>query len=352
MRLLALIKKEIISIKNDKRILFVIIASPLMQILIFSFAASLEIKNANIGILNHDKTNFSDELVYALKNANFTKKVYFVKTKNEGKNLIDNQKIIALIHIPNNFYKLKNIQIIADGRHSTTAQVINGYIEMIFQKKLISSSLNLETKILYNPNLNNFWWIVPSLFGSITMVIAIILTALSISKERELGTFDQLLVSPLSSFEILLGKLIPALFISIFISSIVILFALFLFKIPFNGSVLILYFGVVVFLFCICGVGLFISSLSNTQQQAILGSFVFMIPSFLLSGFATPIENMPPWLISFTNFVPLKHYLLLIKGVFLKNISLEIALNYIIPMFLLGILSLSVAMIFFKKNSS
>jgi len=155
----------------------------------------------------------------------------------------------------------------------------------------------------------------------------------------------------LRPFEILVGKLVPALLISMLESILILLFAIYLFGVPLMGSLTILYTGVIVFLFSISGIGLFISAISNTQQQAILGSFVFLLPSILLSGFATPIENMPSWLQPFTALTPLKYYLILIKGVFLKDISWTIAWIQIVPMFFLGIISMSIAMIFFRRRS-
>lgn len=247
------------------------------------------------------------------------------------------------------------IQLILDGRHANTAQIAEAYLSTMvlqFQASLgFQSPVTISTRNFYNPNLNNYWWIIPNLFGSITMIVAMLLTALSIARERELGTFDQILVSPLRPFEILLGKLLPALMISIFESSIIILVAHYLFHVPLNGSLWLLYLGVVVFLFSMSGVGLFISSISRTQQQAILGSFVILLPSFLLSGFATPVQNMPIWLQPVSHFIPLKYYLVLIKGVFLKDISFAMALPELIPMFLLGIVSMSVAMYFFRMKT-
>jgi ABC-2 type transport system permease protein len=152
--------------------------------------------------------------------------------------------------------------------------------------------------------------------------------------------------------EILLGKLLPALLISVFESSIILFIAIYAFGVPLNGSVWLLYLSVVTFLFSMSGVGLFISAISNTQQQAILGAFVILLPSFLLSGFATPVENMPSWLQPFSSFIPLKYYLILIKGVFLKNISFNIAVTQLLPMFFLGIVAMLVAMYFFKKKSA
>ena len=204
----------------------------------------------------------------------------------------------------------------------------------------------------YNPNLDNFWWILPNLMGSLSMIIALLLTALSVARERELGTFDQTLVSPLSPSVLIIGKTIPPLIISTLEASVIFFAATTFFGVPFVGSIFILYVGLISFLFSIVGMGLFISSISSTQQQGILGAFVLVVPYVLMSGFATPVENMPSWLIPLTDLVSLKYFLVLLKGVFLKNISFAIALELILPMLALGFVSLFCASWMFRKKIS
>lgn len=360
-RLFALIRKEALAIKNDKKSLFVVIVPPLVQVLIFSFAATLEVKHIDLAVFDQDGTRASQELIQDIKGSSYIQKLVRIQNNHEISELINTQKVLAVLVIPSGFGKellsaKANVQLLLDGRRSNTAQIAEGYLSSIVQtfflsKQSSSSVVNIQTRFFFNPNLSNFWWIVPNLFGTITMVVAMLLTALSIARERELGTFDQILVSPLRPFEILIGKLVPALLISMIESILILLIAIYLFGVPLMGSLTILYTGVIVFLFSISGIGLFISAISNTQQQAILGSFVFLLPSILLSGFATPVENMPSWLQPLTALTPLKYYLVLIKGVFLKDISWGIAWSQIVPMFFLGVISMSIAMIFFRRRS-
>ncbi|MDR1284843.1 MAG: ABC transporter permease [Campylobacteraceae bacterium] len=360
MRLFALIKKEFLAIKNDKKSMFVIIVPPLLQIFIFSFAATTEVKHVDLAVFDRDGSYQSREFIQELKGSSYIKNLISIQNYDEAKKLIGVKKIIGFLVIPDNFAENlgtqdSKIQLILDGRRSNTAQIVEGYVSqtlMRFQaKEGVQNPLEVYSRYIYNQNLTNFWWIVPNLFGSITMLLAIILSALSITREKELGTFEQILVSPLSSYEILLGKLIPGFIISIIVSTVILSLAIFYFKVPFNGSLSMLYLGVVIFLFTISGVGLFISSLCKTQQQAILGSFVFLLPSFLLSGFSSPIENMPLWLQPVSDFIPLKYYIILIKGVFLKDISFAIAMPLLIKMFLMGSVSLVAALILFKKKT-
>lgn len=346
MRLFALIKKEILAIKNDRRSMFVVIVPPLLQILIFAFSVTLEVRNVNLAIFNQDNSKQSKELITSLESAKFVKKITMVYNIEEGKKLITNQDAMAFLIIPKNYaQKTQNLGIILDGRHSNSAQIINGYIE-----QSIGSNDFINLRSFYNPNLDNFWWIVPNLACSIVMIMAIVLTALSIAREKEIGTFDQILVSPLTPFEVLLGKLVAPLFIATFLSIIVTAISYYLFKIPIIGNLLLLYFGMAIFIFSICSIGLFISCVSSTQQQAILWAFVFLLPSIMLSGFATPIANMPSWLQPVSDFVPLTYHIKFVKGIFLKDISPVQSLSYLLPMFAFGVAFFLISLAVFKKS--
>lgn len=358
-QLLALMKKEFLAIWSDKKSRVIIIIPPLLQLFLFSFAVTLEVKNISIGVLDRDNSVQSQELIRALRYSNSFTHVYRLRSQKELQTAIDTQKILAGVYIPQEFAKdvqskrTATIQIIADGRKSNTAQITEGYmqnaINRVFGDIKVQQNI-IVSRNLYNPNLDNFWWILPNLIGTISMIVALLLTALSVARERELGTFEQILVTPLSSTALILGKTIPPLLISIFDAMIIFLICVFGFGVPFTGSVLILFLGIVSFLFSIVGLGLFISSMVSTQQQGILGAFVLLVPYILMSGFATPVENMPEWLIPFTDIVSLKYFLVLLKGVFLKDIGFNIALELILPMLGLGMLSLIGATWMFRKK--
>jgi ABC-2 type transport system permease protein len=255
--------------------------------------------------------------------------------------------------------KKADVQLILDGRRSNTTQILAGYVGVMIDrfnqdfanKRDIPSQ---ETKIIprswFNPNLIYYWFNVPNLSGVITMLVGLLVTALSVARERELGTFDQLLVSPISPIEILIGKSLPGIFIGMTEGTIIICAAIFIFQIPFTGSLLLLYMNMLVFICSVVGVGLFISSLCQTQQQAILGTFAFMSPAVSLSGYATPIEAMPNWLQSFTYINPLRYYLVVAKGIFLKNMSFDIVWENTWPLALIAIFNLTAATLFFRKR--
>ena len=249
------------------------------------------------------------------------------------------------------------------GRRSNASQIVAGYLSGIAASMSNSANVNLaalggdasggDSLVVshwFNPNLDDFWFIVPSLLGTLTLLIALVVTGQSVARERELGTFDQLMVSPLRVSEILIGKTVPPLIIGVVQSTAFLLVAVLFFQIPFRGSLLLLYLGIVFFLASVIGVGLFISSLSQTQQQAFLGTFLFTAPAILLSGFATPVENMPGWLQILTQANPLRHFLVIVRGVFLKGLPAADVLASVVPLVLIAIFTLSTAAWLFRRR--
>lgn len=364
-RILTLIYKEILAVWSDKKSRIVLIVPPITQLFIFAFAATLDVKNVPIGILNRDNGKESIELAERFHGSPTFSYIKYLHSVDEIPAFIDNQRGAMVLSIDPEFsknlysQKAANVQIILDGRKSNTAQIIAGYTSVILDQynrdfaalnNLPQQRTALFPRFWFNPNIIYYWYNVPSLCGILTMLVGLIVTALSVARERELGTFDQLLVSPLLPIEILIGKTIPAIVIGIAEGSIILLAGIFFFQIPFTGSLLALYFSMLVFVTSIVGVGLFISSLSQTQQQAILGAFVFMSPSVLLSGFATPIENMPVWLQYITYLNPLRYFLVVAKGSFLKAMPWDIVLENTWPMAIIALFTLTGAAWFFRSK--
>jgi ABC-2 type transport system permease protein len=364
-RIRTLIVKEILAVWRDKKSRFVLIVPPIIQLAVFSMAATLDVKNVPIAILNRDAGAESFELLQRFHGSPTFNHIIYLEKVADIADVIDNQRAIMVIHIDELFSrrlrakKKVDIQLILDGRRSNTAQIVQGYaLNIISQYNLDftarvgidQQNTQLFPRNWFNPNLLYYWFNVPNLSGILTMLIALTITALSIARERELGTFDQLLVSPLLPLEIMIGKTIPALIIGLIEGTVIIVAAVFIFQIPFVGSLWLLYLAMTVFISSIVGVGLFISSLSMTQQQAILGSFVFMTPAVTLSGYATPIENMPVWLQNATLLNPLRYYLVVAKGVFLKEMPATIVFENIWPMALIAIFTLTGATLFFRRR--
>lgn len=364
-RILTLIYKEILAVWRDKKSRTVLIVPPLLQLFIFAYAGTLDVKNVAIGILNRDHGAESFELIQRFHGSPTFSKVIYLQSVEDIARVIDNQDVVMVMHIDEQFSrnlraeKPADIQFILDGRKSNTTQIVQGYASRIVDQfnRDFAARINLpqqNTEIFprnwFNPNLLYYWFNVPNLTGILTMLIGLTITALSVARERELGTFDQLLVSPLQPIEILIGKMIPALLIGLIEGTIIVSAAIFVFRIPFIGSLPLLYMSMTVFISSIIGVGLFISSLSKTQQQAILGSFVFMTPAVLLSGYATPVENMPQWLQEVTVLNPLRYYLVIAKGLFLKDMPAHIVFENIWPMALIACFTLTGASWFFRRR--
>ncbi len=367
-RILSLIYKEFLALLRDKKGRMVLIFPPIMQLFLFAFAATLDVKNVSIAILNRDTSGKQAyELIQRFTGSPTFSDITYLASVEEIQPYIDNKKGVMVIFIDQQFSKnLKakkpaTVELILDGRRSNTTQVVTGYVTSIidtFSREYMADIHMYQTPAeitpqnWYNPNLIYSWYTVPCLCGILTMVETIVITAMSIARERELGTFDQLLVSPIRPIEILIGKTIPAIIIAMLAGSLIIFVGINFFGIPFTGSLLALYISMFVFITSIVGFGLFISSLCTTQQQAILGSFVFMSPSISLSGFATPIENMPSWLQPWTALIPLRYFLVIVKGSFLKAMPLDIVLENTWPMAIIAIFTLSGATIFFRKRIS
>ncbi|KAF3362530.1 Inner membrane transport permease YbhR [Chlamydiales bacterium STE3] len=364
-RILALIHKEILAVWSDKKSRAVLIVPPLTQLLVFAFAATLDVKDVPIAILNRDNGKESIELAQRFHGSPTFSHILYLKSVDEIAPFINNQRGAMVLSIDEQFSRNLNakkksqVQIILDGRKSNTAQIIAGYANAILnqfnrdfaqERGLPLQSTELFPRFWFNPNVIYYWYNVPCLCGILTMVVGLLVTALSVARERELGTFDQLLVSPLLPVEILIGKTVPAIVIGMAEGTVILLVAIFFFKVPFTGSLIALYFSMFVFISSVAGVGLLISSLSATQQQAILGAFVFMTPAVLLSGFATPIENMPEWLQYFTYLNPLRYFLSIAKGSFLKAMPFYIVWENIWPMVTIAFFTLSAATWFFKKR--
>ncbi len=364
-RIWSLVIKELLIVWKNPKTRIMLVLPPIVQLLIFTFAATLDVKNVSIGVLNRDNGKEAFELVERFKGSPTFTRISHLSAVEEIAPFIDNQRGIMVVSIDETFSRKLNqnqtaeVQIICDGRKSNAAQIVFGYANDILARfnadfcktaSIPQENAQLFIRNWYNPNLLYFWYNVPCLVATLAMITCLIVTSSSVSKEREFGTFDQLLVSPLLPVEILAGKIIPGLIIGLIEGSIILLVGIAIFQVPFTGSWLLFYFSLFVFVLSISGVGLFISSFCATQQQAILGTFVFITPSVLLAGFATPIENMPEWLQPTTYLIPLRYMLVISKGLFLKAMPPSIVLKQIWPMAVIALFNLIGASLFFRRR--
>lgn len=362
-RIRTLMIKELLAVLRDKKSRFILIIPPLVQLFVFSFAATQEARNLSLAILNQDRGHAAVRLQDNFIAAHTFSHILYLHHPGEVQSVIENQQAIAVLWIPPDFSadlvagRGAQASFILDGRKTNTAQIVQGYANRIMHAYRVemgadhgAAEVSLQERNWFNANLDFKWFTVPSLVCILTTLIGLLVTGLSVAREREMGTFDQLLVSPLHPAEILAGKALPALLVAVFEGTLIVLAAVSVLGVPFNGSLLLLYAGMTVFLAAIIGVGLFISSLCTTQQQAVLGAFMFMVPAVILSGFASPIENMPGWLQTVTFGNPLRYFMTIVRGLFLKDISPAIVWQQTWPMALIALCTLSAATWLFKRR--
>jgi ABC-2 type transport system permease protein len=307
--------------------------------------------------------------VARISEASFVDEIIAVDSLQAMDNLLSERRVLLGIHIQPDFSRhvmvgdTATVQVLLDGRRANANQVLQGYLQAIvadLSADILSSGLRGDPGILaaprvevrhrYNPNLHFRWFIVTSLCAMLTMMLTLVITSLSIARERELGTFEQVLVSPLNSIEIIVSKMVPGLMAGMFVSLLIVLLAVFGFGVPFSGSPLLLFASLALFMLSVVGLGLMISALCQTQQQAILGVFIGTIPMILISGFATPVENMPIWLQYCAELVPLKHVLIIIHGCFLKSWELSDVLTHAWPMALIALVTLTLAAVVVRRR--
>lgn len=364
-RIRTLIIKELLAVWRDPKSRIILFIPPLVQMLIFTFAATQEVKNVRIAVLNNDYGTASRDLIARLEGSPTFTEVRHLQHESEIAPAIDSRSVLIVVHIQADFSRKvaagepAKVQLILDGRRSNAAQIIAGYSTEIVARYVDELSQTRRTRPQVSTVLTRFWFnpneesvlnTVPALVAILTTLMGLLVTGLSVARERELGTFEQLMVSPLSPGEIIVGKTAPALLIGIGEATGMVLVGQFFFRVPLHGSLVLLYVSMIVYLFAVIGVGLFISSLAKTQQQAIMGAFAFMVPAILLSGFASPIENMPDWLQQVTLINPIRYFMVIVKGIFLKDLPASIVLENLWPMAIIGAVTLSSAAWLFRHR--
>ncbi len=366
-RLFTLVRKEMQALLRDKQSRRLLIVPVILQLLLFPFAATLEVKNATLAVFNQDHGRDSLELMQRFAQAKAFKKIIAIRSEADLRRTIDRQKAVVVLRFPEDFSRrietrtAPEIQALVDGRRSNSGQVAISYLQEIVQAyqrermlesgpQILPAASTVVVRHWFNPNLSDIWSIVPSLIAIITTISTLIVTAMSVAREREQGTFDQLLVSPLTPGMIMLGKSIPALFVSMAQATIILLAGVFAYRIPFQGSLPLLYGSMIFYIIALAGFGLFISSICATQQQAFLGVFSFMMPAILISGFVSPVENMPKWLQAISWMNPLRHFIIIVKGVFLKDMGAAAVASHTYPLLVIAAVTLAVSNIVFRRR--
>ena len=357
-RIFALVTKEFLALLKDKRSRLVLVVPPLIQLMVFGYAATFDLKDVPFAVYNEDSGAASRQLLASFDGSPSFSRVAQVTHESEIAPLIDAKQVLMVIHAGPHFSadmlsgRSAVLQVIVDGRNSNTAMLAINDVSAIVDRYNLEWSADhggaqppahVETRAWFNPNLESRWFFVPGIVGILTLLVTMLVTALSVAREREQGTFDQLLVTPLRPVDILIGKSLPGFLIGLAEASVIVLAAVFWFKVPLLGGLLTLYTGIVLFLLSGVGVGLMISSFAVTQQQGLLGAFIFMVPAIILSGFATPIRNMPQLVQDITLLDPMRYFLVVLRGVFLEGLPFHLLIAQFWPMALIGAAALSVA---------
>jgi drug efflux transport system permease protein len=365
-RVFALVVKELLTLLRDPKSRMVLIAPPLIQLLVFSYAATFDLNRVPIAIYDQDSSQTSRDLVARFLGAPSFRLRAMLSSDRRINELIDSRAVAMVLVIDRRFtrdlltQRPAPVQVIVDGRNSNTALIIEGYVSSILTNFSLSWDVThgvptpravLDLRARYNPTLSSRWFIVPGIIAVLTEVVILLVVGLSVAREREIGTFDQLLVTPLRPIDILLGKSLPGLLIGIVEASAAIAATVWWFDVPLRGGLAALYVGLLLFATAVTGIGLMISSLASTQQQALLGAFLFMVPSIILSGFATPLADMPFWMQDLTAINPPRYFLVIIRSVFLEGAGVGGLAAQYWPMAAIGAVSLTTAAWLFRKRT-
>jgi len=365
--------KEFIQFFRDPKMFRVVLIAPVIQLIFLGYAANRDILNADTALLDLDRSESSREYMRSVEESGYFSVNHYPESYEELKKLIENGTVFVGIVLPNDFESdiqkqlTADIQLILDGSDGNKASIAAGYIQNItaaYSKNIsleflqtsgikvnLVSSVIPEARVWYNPNLSTRNFFLPSIVGLILIIITINMTSLAIVKEREIGTLEQLIVTPLKPYQMILGKLIPFSMIG-FVAVILVLSVMrFWFGIEVKGSLLFLFLCTFVFMLSTLGLGLFVSTVSKTQQQAMITSaFLVMMPMIFLSGFSFPIENMPQIIQYITYIIPLKYFIIIIRGIVIKGLGFDNLWKELTILFFMGVFILTISSMRFSKR--
>jgi ABC-2 type transport system permease protein len=373
--------KESYQTLRDPRSRAILFGIPLIQLILFGYAVNLDVENARIAWMDMDQTPESRELMADFKGSPYFQITAVPRDDSEIQGLMDHGRVQAVIRVLPGFSRdvkrgiVASVQILVDGTNSNTAAIISSYATQIVtgfagnvmagqqNTRLVPATaktggavpsvipvLTAQSRVWFNPDLKSRVYFVPGVIVNIIALVTIMLTAMSIVREKEIGTMEQLMVTPIRPFELIMGKLLPFAIVGIFQVALVVAAALLIFRIPIRGSILLLFGCAVLFLLSTLGVGLFISTISNTQQQAMMSSFFFFMPAMLLSGFAFPIRNMPVSVQFLTYLNPLRYFMQIVRDLFLKGTGIESFWRQMVALTVFGVAILGLSALRFRKK--
>jgi ABC-2 type transport system permease protein len=380
-RIKEIIRKEFYQTLRDPRARTLLFGPPLIQLIIFGYAVNMDVELTKIAWMDMDRTPESRQLLSAFEGSRYFAVQEVLTGENQIAEALDHGRTQAVVRVLPGFARdiyrgsAAEVQVLVDGTNSNTAgimsnyllQAIAGYTSAILQQQRNSrvvvrtgsesgpappgaGGLTVQDRVWFNPDLKSRVYFVPGVIVNIIALVTIILTAMSIVREKEIGTMEQLMVTPLRPIELMLGKLLPFAIVGIFQVVVITAAALLIFGIPLRGSVALLFACALLFLLTSLGVGLFISTISRTQQQAMMSSFFFFMPALLLSGFAFPIRNMPLPVQYLTYLNPVRYFMEIVRGLFLKGIGVRYLWPQIIALFVFGTTILGLSALRFHKR--
>jgi ABC-2 type transport system permease protein len=364
-RIKSLAVKEFIQTFRLRRRVFFILVVPIIQLLVFGYVATMDVNNVSMALVDHDRSQESRELARRLESSGYFSIVARPASSTDIPDLIDKGIALMAIEIKRGFSRdIKKgipaeIQVIVDGADSNTALIALSYLNLIVGRyskdllsplKVLTGPADFRSRIWYNPDLRSRNYFLPGVIALIVMLTCLMLTSMAVVQEREIGTMEQLMVTPIKPIELMLGKTIPPAIVGFVDMLIVTVGAVLWFHVPIRGGFLFLTLCTGVYLLSVLGIGLYISTISRTQQQAMMATFFFFQPAILLSGFATPIQNMPIGFQYVTYLSPLRYFLVIVRGVFLKGVGIDILWPQVLALFILGIVILFLSAVRFKKR--
>jgi ABC-2 type transport system permease protein len=372
-RMRQILLKEFIHLFRDRHARFSLIVPPLLQMLIFGYAASYEVNRVSTAVLDFDHSQESRDFLERITASSRFQVLDVLQNESQIESLLDHRRVTLVLQIQPGFAELLRkgqtapVQAVLDGTDSNTALIAVGYINQIanrfaadYQLQLadrmkpslatFAPSIVLQERPWYNANLESRWFFVPGVIGTLVLVSVLQLTSFAVVREREIGTLEQLMVTPISPAELIVGKTLPFLIVGLANVVFVAILGSLWFEVPFRGNIFVLMFGTTLFLSSALGVGLLISTVSETQQQAFAISFFYITPTIMLSGFGYPISSMPTVLQWFTNLDPLRFFLIVLRGTFIKGVGMDVLWPQMVAMAILGAATLTLATLRFHKT--
>ena len=365
-RLKHIIVKEFIQALRDKKKRFFLVGPPIIQLFLFGYVATTDVNHIATALYDLDKSQESRELVRRLESSGYFFLKYAPESPSEIQALMDRGNVLCVIQINRGFGRDLNkgmateIQILVDGTDSNTAMVAMNYVAQIvaaYSKEL--TALEIKAKLVkvefrqrvwYNPELRSRNYNIPGVIAFIILITCLMLTSMAVVREREVGTMEQLMVTPITPIELILGKTLPFAVVSFFQMTFVAAVGVYWFHIPIKGSLPLLVVGTAVYLLSVLGIGLFISTVTHNQQQAMMATMLFIMPAIMLSGFMFPIENMPRIFQYLTYINPLRYFLVIIRGIFLKGNGFAILWPQMAALLSLGIVIIALSSLRFRKR--